>query len=235
LKSHNFICALKTFKHKYIFDTIKNKKGVLKMSNSKEDMMYWAKRLYQKGLMPGTTGNMSVRHENNILISASGVCLNDMNENEIILMDFDGNKLSGEKKPSSEKNLHISIYLKREDIKAIVHSHCPYISAFALARCEMKEPIIPEFIYDFGKVPVAPYYTPSTYELAEATAQYFKKHDCVLMASHGIVVGAESLQKCVYSLEALRTYAQAYFASEMLGGAKKLSKKQIKEIEKLKK
>ncbi len=202
--------------------------------STKEDMMYWAKRLYQKGLMPGTTGNISVRHANNILISATGVCLNDMNENDIVLMDFDGNKLEGEMKPSSEKNLHISIYLKRDDINAIVHSHCPYIGAFALARCEMKDPIIPEFIYDFGKVPLAPYCTPSTYELAEKTAQYFKKHNCVLMASHGVVVAAQSLQKCVYSLEVLRAYAQTYFAAQMLGGAKKLTKKQIKEIEKLK-
>ncbi len=204
------------------------------MSNSKEDMMYWAKRLYQKGLMPGTTGNMSVRHANNILISAAGVCLNDMNDNDITLIDFEGNKLEGDKKPSSEKHLHASIYLKRDDIKAIVHSHCPYIGAFALARCEMKEPVIPEFIYDFGKVPVAPYCTPSTYELAQITAQYFKKHNCVLMASHGIVAGGETLQQCVYALEALKAYAQAYFAAQMLGGAKKLNKKQIKEIEKLK-
>lgn len=204
------------------------------MSGSKEDMIYWAKRLYQKGLMPGTTGNISVRYENNILISRAGVCLNDMNDSDIILMDFNGNKLGGDKNPSSEKNLHISIYLKRDDIKAIVHSHCPYIGAFALARCEMKEPVLPEFIYDFGKVPVAPYCTPSTYELAEKTAQYFKKYNCVLMASHGIVAGAESLQKCVYDLEVLRAYAQTYLASQMLGGAKKLNKKQIKEIEKLK-
>mgnify|MGYP005772616871 FL=1 len=110
---------------------------------TKKDIIYWSKRLYQKGLSPATSGNISVRTKDGILISSSGVCLNDMSEDDIVLIDFDGNLLQGNKKPSSEKFLHTQIYDLREDVNAIIHSHCPYITAFACASKAMSEPIMP--------------------------------------------------------------------------------------------
>ena len=56
---------------------------------TKKDILYWSKRLYQKGMSPATSGNISVRTDRGILISSSGVCLNDMSEEDIVLIDFD--------------------------------------------------------------------------------------------------------------------------------------------------
>ena len=203
------------------------------MEQTKQDILYWSKRLYQKGLMPSTSGNVSVKCDDKIIISRSGVCATDMTSDDLVLLDLNGNCLEQGKKPSSEKLLHVCIYEIRDDIKAIVHSHCPYITAFAAAHKEMDKHFVPDFAYCYDKIPLAPYYLPSSIELAQNTADYFEKHNCVLMANHGIVVGADTIQNCFYQLETIRNYAETYFASEVLGGAKLFNKKQINEIKNL--
>lgn len=200
---------------------------------SKNDIIYWSKRLYQKGMSPSTSGNISVRTEKGILISSSGVCLNDMDEKDVVLIDFSGNLIEGDKKPSSEKIMHTEIYNKRDDIGAIIHSHCPVISAFAIAGYEIKKPILPDFVLFCDKVPLVPYYCPSSIELASAVGEYFEKYSAVLMKNHGVVIGADTLQNAFYQLEMLRTYCEVYFGAEVLGGAKALSKKSVSEIKQL--
>ena len=203
------------------------------MEKTKQDILYWSKRLYQKGLMPSVSGNVSVKKDDKILISRSGVCAADMTEDDLVLLDLSGNCLEHGKKPSSEKLLHVCIYEIRSDIKAIVHSHCPYITAFAAAHKEIDKHFLPDFTYSYDKIPLAPYYLPSTIELAQNTADYFEKYNCVLMANHGVVVGADTIQNCFYQLESLKNHIETYFMSEMLGGIKPFNKKQIQEIKEL--
>ena len=84
------------------------------------------------------------------------------------------------------------------------------------------------------KIPLAPYALPSSMQLAINTAQYFKKSDTVLMQSHGVVAGANTLQQVFYNLESLRAYAETYFGAQVLGGVKTLNKRQIEDIKSLK-
>ena len=202
-------------------------------SGTKSDILYWSKRLYQKGMSPSTSGNISVKTGNGILISASGTCLNDMSEDDIILIDYDGNVLEGNKSPSSEKILHSEIYTKRDDINAVIHCHCPLLTAFAVANVPIKKPILPDVALVFEEVPVIPYYCPSSPELAVEVGNYFEKYNAVLLKNHGVVIGSDTLQKAFYGLEMLRAYVETYFGAEGLGGAKALSKKSVLEIYKL--
>ncbi|MBR1617226.1 class II aldolase/adducin family protein [bacterium] len=203
------------------------------MQDIKTEMIYWARRLYAKNMCPSTSGNISVKTKQGILISASGVCLNDMTPNDIILTDMSANPLEKGKKPSSECIMHSEIYFKRDDINAIIHVHCPVIGAFAVAGVEMDKPILPDFVLKYGKVPVVPYYCPSTIELAQAVGEYFDKYDAVLLKNHGVVVGASSLKQAFYDVELLRYYAETWFGAEVLGGAKLISKKGVAQIKKL--
>ena len=200
---------------------------------TKQDILYWSKRLYQKGMSPSKSGNISVKTKEGILISATGTCLNDMNEDDIILVDYEGNIKEGKKKPSSEKIMHTEIYTKRDDIGAIIHSHCPVIGAFAVAGVEIMKPILPDFCFNFDKIPLVPYYRPSSIELAQNVGEYFQDYDAVLLKNHGIVVGAKTLQEAFYTIELIRTYCEVYFGAEVLGGAKEIPKKGIKEIKNL--
>lgn len=202
----------------------------------KSDLIYWSKRTYDKGLSPATSGNISrLTDDNNLIITASGTCAGDLGEEDIVKIDFNGNILEGIKKPSSEKNMHIEIYKKRPDIKAIIHSHSPAITAFAVSGLEINEVIMPEFAFYFGSIPISNYFMPSSIELANDVSKLFKDKNAVLMKNHGIVVGGKSLKDAFYSLESIDAYCQTYLNSKILGKIKTLSKKEIKEIDKLKK
>ena len=200
---------------------------------TKSDILYWSKRLYQKGMSPATSGNVSIKVKEGILISASGTCLNDMSEDDIVLIDYNGNTLQGSKKPSSEKIMHSEIYTKRDDINAVIHCHCPVLTAFAVANVPMKKQILPDFALVYGEVPIIPYYCPSSIELAEQVGKYFESYDAVLLKNHGVVLGANTLQNAFYGLEMLRAYAETYFGAEVLGGVKCISKKAVEEIYKV--
>ncbi len=202
-------------------------------NNAKESILFWAKRLYQRGMSPATSGNISVKTDNGIMISASGTCLNDMDENDIVLVDYDGNVKEGNKKPSSEKIMHSEIYTRRDDINAIIHCHCPVIGAFAVAGVAMKKPILPDFALYYDEIPLIPYFCPSSIDLAVAVGECFEKNNVALLKNHGIVLGDTSLQNAYYKLDLLRAYAEMYFGAEVLGGAKAIPKKGVAEIKKL--
>lgn len=199
----------------------------------KAELIYWGKRLYEKGMSPATSGNISFKTKQGILISATGVCLNDIQEDEIILIDYNGNVINGTKKPSGEKIMHTEIYTKRDDIGAVIHSHCPMITAFAVAGIPITKPIIPDFVVLDDEIPLIPYYCPASIELATVVGEYFEDYNIVLLKNHGVVVGADNLKNAFYKLETLRMYAETYFAAEVLGGAKPLKKKEIAEIKRL--
>lgn len=203
------------------------------INNIKEDIIYWSKRLYEKGMSPSTSGNISTKTKDGILISASGTCLNDLTLDDIVLIDYEGNVKEGNKKPSSEKIMHSEIYTIRDDINAIIHCHCPLITAFAVAGVPLKKPILPDFALLFDEIPLIPYYCPSSIELAVSAGKTFENNNVALLRNHGIILGDTTLQNAFYKLELIRAYAETYFGAEVLGGAKPISKKGIAEIKKL--
>jgi len=187
-----------------------------------------------KGFSPGTSGNISVRYEDKILITASGSSNGNLGYEDLVLIDFDGNVVEGSKKASSEKMLHVEFYKKRPDINAIIHVHPPFLSSFAAARKGLEDPVMAENVYYFGKIPLAPYALPSSKTLVDNTAEYFDKYNAVLMANHGFIVGDTDLEQTYLKLELAESYAQVVLNAKILGGAVLLSEKEVAEIESLK-
>ena len=202
----------------------------MKKDEIKNLIIKYGKKLYEKNMSPATSGNISARYEENALITASGTCLGDLEKEDIVLIDKNSKVLEGEKKASSEKNLHNKIYELRPDINAIIHCHSPYTSAFAVCHIPLSKPIISENVFYFGEIPVADYALPGSEKLVDNTAKYFLQHNAVLLANHGIIIGAKNLKEAYYMTETAETFAQIYINSMILGGAKELSEKQIKEI-----
>lgn len=195
----------------------------------------YGRKLGQKNCTPGTSGNISVRLGKNIMISASGSALGDLRCEDVVIMDFGTNLIKGKKKPSSEKHLHARIYEMRPDINAIIHCHAPYVSSFAVAHIPLSKPIISENVFYFGEIPLADYAMPSSDDLVEFTSKFFDKHDAVLMANHGIIIGGKDIKDAYYKMETAETYAQIYLNSFILGGSHDLSQKHIEEIYELRK
>ncbi len=191
-------------------------------------LIEYGKLMGRKNFTPGTSGNMSFRvDDNHMLITASGSANGYLEQDEIVLTDFDGNPVEGEtKNPSSEKLMHIAIYKKRPDLKAILHVHSPYLSSFAATGIALDKPIMAENTFYFGKIPMADYALPSSVELAENTAKFFDKYNAVLMANHGFVVASDNIKDAYLKLELAESYAQIVLNTYLLGGAQELTKEQ---------
>ena len=191
------------------------------------------KLLYAKDLTFATSGNISVKTDDGIYITASGTALGFLKPNEIVLLDFDGNVIAGGK-PSSEKMLHVEIYKQRPEIKAIIHTHPVYLTSFAACHEPLNAPIMSENILYFEDIPVAPYAMPSSSELVYYTSEYLKNRDVVLMANHGAVSIAENLEKAFLKMETAEYYAKVTLNTKILGNPKYLSEKDVQDLINLK-
>lgn len=200
----------------------------------KKEITKYGKIAGQKDLTPGISGNISYRKSDKILITSSGSANGYLKDKDFSVIDFDGNVISGNKKPSTERYLHINFYENRSDINCVFHTHSPYLTAYASAGITPDDNILPEIIYCFGKIPIAKYATPGSVELVEKTSVYLKDYDVVLMENHGVVVGGTTVKDTFLKLELAEAYAKTVLLSKFLGGAKALSNAEVKKISMLK-
>lgn len=199
----------------------------------KEEIIEIGKRLYKRNLSIATSGNISLKTEEGILITATGTCLGTLKREDIVLMDEDANEI-GEGKASSEKFLHAVIYKTRPDIRAIIHTHPVYLTTFASCHKELAAPIMSENILYFEDIPVAEYGMPSSMQLVDNTVRCLINRDATMMANHGAITIAEDLEHAFLKMETAEYYAQITFNCHILGGAKMLSQKEVEELIKLK-
>ena len=200
------------------------------LSKEVKKIIEYGKLCGEKNYTPGYSGNISARYKDGMLITTSGSSNGYLSDNEIVYTNFEGKSLEEGKKPSSEKFLHIEIYKQRPDINYIIHVHAPYLSSFASAGKDLMARIMAENVFYFGGIPLADYALPSTMELVENTVKYFDKFDAVLMANHGFVVASKTIEDAYMKLELAESYAQVVLNTNILGGAKLLSKSQADEI-----
>ncbi len=170
---------------------------------------------HERGLTAAFGGNLSIRRGNLIFIKATGAVMDDITPKQIAVIDMDGKILSGVR-PSSEYRLHLAVYKRRDDVRAIVHLHPPYsiIAATLLEERDSLPIITPEAELYLGKIPIAPFRPAGSAELAEVTAEALEKYDAVLMARHGIVTLGKSLREAFYKAELVEESAKLWYLSE---------------------
>ena len=191
------------------------------------------KRLYSKNLTVATSGNISIKTEEGIYITASGTSLGNLSEEDIVLINSEGEEISNGI-ASSEKKLHAAIYRLRPEIKAIIHTHPVYLTSFAVCHKALTEPIMSENIIYFEDIPVAEYAMPSSEELVENTIKYLKNRDVVMMANHGAIAIADNLEHAFSKMETAEYYAQVSIFSKIIGNPVMLSSDDVKDLIKLK-
>ncbi len=204
------------------------------MEKLKKKLIEIGKRLREKGLSPGLSGNISIRYGRYFLITPSGLALDDFSEEDIILVDENYQVIEGKKKPSSEAKLHLEIYKLRADIGAIIHCHAPKSSAFAVADIPLSQPVLAENVFHLGEIPVARYYMPSSIEVAKETAKHFDSHDVVLMKNHGVVVAGQTIEEAYYKMETVEYTAEVILNAKILGNITELTPNEVQEVKNLK-
>lgn len=183
-----------------------------------------------KNFTPGFSGNISARYNDKIIITATGTANGYLKREDFTVIDYNGRKIEGMKNPSSEKMLHIKFYQMRPDINYIFHVHSPYLTAFASAGKSLDQPVLAEIVYCFGKIPLAEYALPGSKDLVDNTSIYFNDYDVVLMANHGVIVGANTIEQVYLNLELCEAYAQTVLGAKLLGGAKILTEEEVEKI-----
>src|SRR3970040_121122 len=146
------------------------------------------RRLYARGFVASNDGNISARlDETRLITTPKSVSKGFMTPDMMVIVDYDGKKLSGNRDPSSELPMHIEIYRNRPDVNAVVHAHPPTATGFAVAGIPLTRAVLAEVVTTLGSIPIAEYGTPSTAELPAAVRKYIKAHDGLLLANHGAV------------------------------------------------
>lgn len=190
------------------------------------------RRLYQRGLVAGSDGNLSVRlSEDQVLCTPSMLCKGLMQPEDICLVDMQGEQLAGTRRRSSEVLLHLEILKERPDVQAVVHSHPPYATAFALVGEPLPRGVSAEAEIVLGEIPIANYATPGTTALAQSILPFVARTNVCLLANHGTVTFAASLEQAHCLTEALESYCQTLHIARQLGAVRSISAEQCQELE----
>lgn len=188
-------------------------------------------RLYGRGMVAATDGNVSVRLESgNILATRSGINKGMVGEDDLVEVTIGGEQIRGSGKPSTEMGMHLFIYQQRPDVNAVVHAHPVYATGFATARVALDECMFPEVIVGLGAIPLAEYATPSTPEVAASLAPFVKTADAILLANHGVVTYCCNLQDAYFKMEKVEHAAHITFVATTLGGAHTLTKEEVEKL-----
>jgi len=198
----------------------------------REEICYFGKSLFDRGLTPGSSGNISARVDGGWLMTPTNSCLGRLDPATLSKVDDRGNPISGDK-PTKEAFLHLSMYADRPAASAIVHLHSTHsVAVSVLADTDPDDPIPPitaYYVMKIGKLALLPYYAPGDLLLANAVKEVAGRHHAVLLANHGPVVAGKDLETAVYATEELEETAKLYL---MLRGEKLkiLSVEQVGEL-----
>jgi L-fuculose-phosphate aldolase len=208
---------------------------LLDEAQARHDLVEVAKLCYQREYICGTEGNFSLRLAgDNLLSTPRGVCKGRLIASDLVVTNLSGeptdHPYNNGRKPSTELAMHLAVYKARPEVQAIVHAHPTTAVAFTVAEKSLTRCILPESILALGKIPVAPYATPSTEEVPESIEAAVRENNVLMLDHHGALCFADSIWNAYYLLETLEHHAKTLFMAEMLGGAKELSRSKVQKL-----
>ena len=183
-------------------------------SRLRDEICYFGKSMFDRGMTVGSSGNISVRTEDGAwLMTPTNSCMGRLDPARISKVDASGNLLSGDK-PTKEAFLHLSMYERRAQSGAIVHLHSTHsVAVSVLSDIDPAQPIPPitaYYVMKIGKLALLPYYAPGDVTLANAVREVAGRHHAILLANHGPVVAGKDLESAVYATEELEETAKLY-------------------------
>ena len=197
----------------------------------RDDLVAICRKVYEKGFVSAYDGNLSVRlDEGRILITPSGKCKGEIEDKDLIEIDYKGNLIRGEGKVSTEAKIHLTVYRKREDVSAVVHCHPVHATAFSAIGEGLLRPVFPEVILSLGKVPLCKYATPSTDELSDSMLPYIDYVWALLLENHGAVTFGKNIKGAYFRMEKLEHAAHTIAVARMMGREKSLPVNKLKEL-----
>jgi L-fuculose-phosphate aldolase len=194
----------------------------------RESLVEYGRRLLTDRLTVGTSGNLSVRVDDVVAITPSGVPYERVAPEDIAVVGLDGGPLEGGR-PSSELRLHLGIYASTR-ARAVVHTHSPFATALA---CVLEDEL-PVVHYTMaalgGAVPIVPYSTYGTQELADATAAALSNRTAALLGNHGVVTFGSSLEKAYERAQLVEWVSEVYTHASRVGTPRIVTPEQLADV-----
>lgn len=195
----------------------------------RELMCEIGRRAYSRGFVAGSDGNFSCRlSEKAVLITPTLVSKGFMASDELITVDYDGNKIEGSLEPSSEIKVHLAIYKERPEINAVVHTHAPYATARAVVGRAVPKCILPEVEVFVGEIPIAEPAPAGTLGLVDSLAPFIKTHLAFLLSNHGVVTIGKDLLDAFFRMEVVEQYCRILTIAKQIGEPRELDAGQMK-------
>jgi L-fuculose-phosphate aldolase len=190
------------------------------------------RQLAERGLIAGQDGNISVRlSSNRVLVTPRGLIKAGLVPSDMVEIDLAGRRRRGRRKPTSELDLHLRILRHRPDVGAVVHAHPPVATGFSVAGMGLDRLVLPELVVLVGPVPLVPYGTPGTPELGDRVEPYLHQHDALLLANHGAVTMAPTIETAWIRMESLEHAARILLVARMLGTVNELGSEAVARLE----
>lgn len=202
-----------------------------------EQILELSRHLHQRQLLAAADGNLSYRFSNQeIIITPTGLNKSRLKQEDLAWLNLNGEILSGQ--PSSERLMHLEIYRRVPQARAVVHAHPPTAIAWSLARPDLKElptEALPEVIIAAGRIPVVPYARPGTLEMGTRLQPFLPECRLLILSRHGAVCWGESLEEATNGIERLEQVAHILKLADEMGGAIPLPWAEIRALRELRK
>ena len=185
-------------------------------------------KMEEIGINQGTSGNISYRYKDGLLITPSGIAYDALKPKDISFVSFDSkDKYIGEYPPSSELDFHYEILKHKPEVNCVLHNHSTYATSMAI--CGMD---IPAHHYMVGVgggkiIPCAPYATYGTQELSNNVLETLDGYHACLLANHGVITTADSLAKALWIAIEVENLARGYIYAKQVGEPNILSNKEM--------
>lgn len=189
------------------------------------------KALHERGFIAACDGNVSVRlDERRVLVTPSGMSKGEMLPADLVVVDMEGHRIKGRREMTSEIGMHLLIYRMRPDVRGIVHAHPRTATGFAAAGLPLNQPLVCEVVIGLGQIPLAPYGTPGTPELAKTLEPLIPNYDAILMANHGVVTYGTDLHSAYMKMETVEHFAEIALVTHILGQQQLLDRPNLEKL-----
>jgi len=197
----------------------------------REDIVRYGRMLHERGFVAAMDGNLSVRlTDDRILVTPTCLSKGAMKTADMVIVDLEGERISGKRNVTSEIGMHLLVYRMRPDVQAIVHAHPPTATGFAAAGIPLTEPLVCEVVMGLGCIPLARYGTPGTSELARTLEPFVPEYDAILMSNHGVVTYGDTLEHAYMKMETVEHFAQIALVTHLLGRQQPLKEVDIEKL-----
>ncbi len=185
----------------------------------------------------GTGGNLAWKLKQDlILITPTQINKGEIGPDDLVFIDLEGNVVEGSHKPTGEVPMYLRFFADRPDIVTVLHSHPPYVGAFAVSRAKnwLMRPVYPETCIEVGPVPLVPYAEPLTEELANNFAPFLPKYNSFLMENHGLVtMSPRGIRWTHMNVQLLEMSAMSICTALSMGEVKELSPEDVANLDRV--